>query len=300
MPTDAGRRRVGAPAALTVAALVAVLGAGAVWARGHVTERDRCTATADGQHTDLDAEQAGNAAVISAVAVRRGLPARAASIAIATAMQESKLRNLRYGDRDSVGLFQQRPSQGWGTREQLLDPVYATNAFYDVLVRVEGYQNLPITTAAQRVQRSAFPSAYADHEPQARVAASALTGYSPGALTCTLHEVGAATAAGADPDTPTGRARALASAARTETGRDAQGADGADGTAVRFAIPGDQARRLGWSLAQWAVARASGLDVTSVSTDGLQWRRDAPAARWSPAAGAPPAGTVVIRVATGG
>ena len=122
------------------------------------------------------------------VAVLRQLPARAATIAVATAMQESKLVNLDYGDRDSLGLFQQRPSQGWGTPEQVRDPVYATNAFYDVLVKIDGYRAMQITDVAQQVQRSAFPEAYADHEPDARVLASALSGHSPAAMSCTLDE----------------------------------------------------------------------------------------------------------------
>ena len=109
--------------------------------------RPHCTATALGDGTaELDPEQAGNAAIIAAVAVRRGLPARAATIGIATAMQESKLRNLDYGDRDSLGLFQQRPSQGWGTAGAgAATRSTRRNAFYDVLVKIEGYQNLPIT-----------------------------------------------------------------------------------------------------------------------------------------------------------
>src|SRR6478735_956092 len=112
------------------------------------------------------------------------MPARAATIALATAYQESKLYNIDYGDRDSLGLFQQRPSQGWGSRAQLLDPLYATNAFYDGLAKVDGYEDMRITAAAQHVQRSAFPEAYADHEPDARVLASALSGNSPRAFSC--------------------------------------------------------------------------------------------------------------------
>src|SRR6478752_5974491 len=81
-----------------------------------------CRAVASGQEVTFTPEQMANAATITAVAVRRGLPARAATIALATAIQESKLRNIRFGDRDSLGLFQQRPSQGWGTEEQILDP----------------------------------------------------------------------------------------------------------------------------------------------------------------------------------
>ena len=126
----------------------------------------------------MSIEQAENASIIAAVAERRGLPARAISIAIATAYQESKLRNLDGGDRDSLGIFQQRPSQGWGTPEQIMDPYYATNAFYDALVKIDGYETMEITEAAQTVQRSAFPDAYADHEQDGRTIASAWRAYS--------------------------------------------------------------------------------------------------------------------------
>ncbi len=140
-----------------------------------------------GVGVDLSTEQAENATTIVAVAVRRGLPARAASIALATAYQESKLRNLDHGDRDSLGLFQQRPSQGWGTAEQIQDPYHAVNAFYDALVKVDGYQSMRITEAAQTVQRSGFPEAYADHEADGRALASALTGYSRARFSCVVH-----------------------------------------------------------------------------------------------------------------
>ena len=116
---------------------------------------------------------------ITALALRRGLPARAATIALATAIQESKLRNIRYGDRDSVGLFQQRPSQGWGTVEQILDPEYSTDKFYDALVKVDDWESGTITVVAQKVQRSSYPEAYADHEQEGRILASALAGHSP-------------------------------------------------------------------------------------------------------------------------
>ena len=90
---------------------------------------------------DLTTEQAENATLIAAIGVSRGLPARAVSIALATAYQESKIRNLTHGDRDSLGLFQQRPSQGWGTEEQVRDPYYATNAFYDALAKIPDYKD---------------------------------------------------------------------------------------------------------------------------------------------------------------
>ena len=276
-------------------------GAGVAWSTGllaGVTGQPHCVATALGQSTELDPEQAGNAATIAAVAVHRGLPGRAATIGIATAMQESKLRNLDYGDRDSRGLFQQRPSQGWGTVEQIMDPVYASNAFYDVLVKIEGYQNLPITTAAQQVQRSAFPSAYGDHEPAARIFASTLSGYSTASLSCVLDAPSGLTAQTPAANGLTARATRLAKAALAETGRQAStsGSGEARGTAVTFTVTGAQGRRLGWALAQWAVARAQGLDVVAVRTDGMQWRRDNGEAGWTPTPSAPAAGTVTIQV----
>ena len=151
---------------------------------GPLSRPSGCTAEVAGVSVELTQEQAENAALITGISIQRGLPARAASIALATAYQESKIANIDYGDRDSVGLFQQRPSQGWGTVEQILDPVYSTNAFYDALVEIEDYEMMEITEAAQAVQRSGFPDAYADHEADARALASALTGNSPRAFWC--------------------------------------------------------------------------------------------------------------------
>lgn len=112
----------------------------------------------------LSAEQRQNAATIIAVAQQKGAPPRAWLVALATAKQESDLRNINYGDRDSLGLFQQRPSQGWGTPAQVTDPVYSTTTFLDHLLQVPGWERLPVTVAAQTVQRSAFPDAYAKWE----------------------------------------------------------------------------------------------------------------------------------------
>lgn len=132
-------------------------------------------------------EQAANAATIAAVGISKGLPDRAVTIALATAMQESALRNLDHGDRDSLGLFQQRPSMGWGTPEQIMDPVYSAGIFYDHLADVPGYSRMPLTVAAQKVQRSGFPQAYAKHESDATV------------LTATFGESGTLSCAGPVP-----------------------------------------------------------------------------------------------------
>jgi hypothetical protein len=122
----------------------------------------------------LTGEQVANARTIAQVGYDRGLPQRAVVIALATAMQESALRNLDYGDRDSLGLFQQRPSQGWGTPAQVQDPVYSAGKFYDGLVRVPGWETRRLTDAAQLVQRSGFPEAYQKHEGMAVELAAAL------------------------------------------------------------------------------------------------------------------------------
>lgn len=123
-----------------------------------------------------DPTQVGNAAIIIAVGAQRGVPARGWVIALATAMQESSLRNLSGGDRDSIGLFQQRPSQGWGTPAQLLDPVYASTKFYTKLMTVPGWQTMPLAQAAQAVQNSADGSLYADDEADAHTVVQRLTG----------------------------------------------------------------------------------------------------------------------------
>src|SRR3954451_3142756 len=124
----------------------------------------------------MDPVQAENAAVIAAVAHKRDLPPHAVTVAIAVAMQESRLRNLDHGDRDSLGLFQQRPSQGWGTPEQVQDPVYAAGKFFSHLVKVKGWEDLAVTVAGQQVQRSGRPNAYAQWEPRATAMSRALAG----------------------------------------------------------------------------------------------------------------------------
>jgi hypothetical protein len=169
-------------------AVVVVLGLQAFDRVGPLLSSEGCEARADGHSVSLTLEQAENVSLMAAISVQRGMPARAATIAIATSAQESKLYNIEHGDRDSLGLFQQRPSQGWGTTEQILNPYYSINAFYDALTRVEGYESMQVTQAAQLVQRSAFPDAYAQHEADARVLASALTGNSRRAFSCVVDD----------------------------------------------------------------------------------------------------------------
>ena len=245
-----------------------------------------CRAEVGGHEVTLDSDQAAEAALISAVSVRRGLPARAASIALATAMQESKIRNLDYGDRDSLGVFQQRPSQGWGRPGQIMDPYYASNRFFEALEQVDGYRDLPIDEAAQTVQRSADGSAYAQHEADARALASALTGNSPRAFSC---EVDALPASGQRPGASglTADARAVRAAVRQaygalpDGGYEPEGVTSGhqpgsahyDGRAVDFFFrPVDaDANRAGWSLAQFLVASAERLNVATVIYDDAIW-----------------------------
>ena len=254
-----GRRLLITLAVLAVLAAVGTAGLRAVTTKLHslIPQPEDCTASVDGHDATLDPEQAENAALIAALAVRRGLPARAATIALATAMQESKLYNLQGGDRDSLGLFQQRPSQGWGTRSQVLDPVHAANAFYDALVKIPGYQGLAITVAAQKVQHSAYPAAYAKHEPDARALASALTGYSPHAFSCRFD----------DPEAGAGHPAAL----RKEVGAlfdPLVQTPVVRGSAVTIAVNG---RTPGWAVAQYVVAEAQRLGVHQVSFAGWTW-----------------------------
>ncbi|AEW96350.1 MULTISPECIES: hypothetical protein [Streptomycetaceae] len=275
------RRRVRYGAALLACAAVA----------GYVTFRavtagpaTVCTVRGGGGRLDLRQQQAANAATIGAVAASRDLPERALTIALATAMQESKLRNMGGGDRDSLGLFQQRPSQGWGTAEQIADPVYSANEFFDQLVRIPGYSRLPLTVAAQRVQRSGYPRAYARHEADAALLAAALSGRAP-ALSCTVlsrprrgdaaavrqrlaREFGAGVLAdGGGP------------VAVPADGSPPGAWDGArDGRVV--VVPGDAVAgpavkdpaAHGWVLAQWAVAHAPELRIAQVDYRGRRWR----------------------------
>ncbi|WP_399036057.1 hypothetical protein [Streptomyces sp. ASQP_92] len=243
----------------------------------------RCVAgsdSGDGATFGMSPEQAENAATITAVGLAHKMPERAVTIALATALQESGLRNLDHGDRDSLGLFQQRPSMGWGSAEQIMDPVYSAGKFYQHLAEVPDYSTLPLTVAAQRVQRSGFPEAYAKHEPDATVLMNALTGRESASLTCTV-------AKNAQPGDPArvrdGLTRAFGQgvvpAERTS------GADrdvvvpvrGTEGTAA----PGAGREQRGWALAHWAVAHAAALHIARVEYAGRVWSAEDSAKGWT-------------------
>ena len=238
-----------------------------------------CEVRAGGQVFKLDTSQAGIAATIAGVARRRALPARAVTIAYAAALQESKLQNLDYGDRDSVGVFQQRPSQGWGKPRQLEDPVYATTRFFQALARVPGYQRLPVYKAAQAVQRSADGSAYIQYEHMAAVLARGFTGSDPRSVWCWY----------AGP----ARQRASLTAASQELGR-AFGplparAAGDPRLTLGVRLPAE-----GWSVAAWLVSHASRYGIRDVLCGRYEWRAADGTGGWARAKSPAPAGSVQL------
>lgn len=162
--------------------LIAAVVLGLAWDSRDEVVPGQCTVA--GLAMPLTTEQVANAETIADVGRDRDLPERAIVIALATAQQESRLRNLDYGDRDSLGLFQQRPSSGWGTDAQVQDPVYAAGKFYDHLVEIPGWDTGRLTDVADAVQRSAFPEAYQRWEEMATKLAAAQISGSPDQITC--------------------------------------------------------------------------------------------------------------------
>lgn len=200
----------------------------------------------------VDTGQAAVASTMVGVVRGRALPERAAVLVLAAGFQESKLRNLSGGDRDSVGVLQQRPSQGWGTPAQLQDIRYATGAFLDVLVKQRAWQTRPLDEVIQDVQISADGSAYAKHEDEARQLADALLGLEPAGLSCSF-------------DSPTKVAPAATVAAQLR--RDLPvNPPVADGRTVT--VPGAT-----WQTASWFVANADRLGIDAVAYAGKRWTR---------------------------
>jgi hypothetical protein len=217
-------------------------------------ESTGCRAGVGSSSYRLDAEQAANATTIAVTARRLKLPTAAVTIGLATALQESGLRNLTKGDRDSAGIFQQRPSQGWGTRAQILSPAFAATGFFDGLAKVSGWEKLPLTDAAQAVQRSGHPKAYAKWEPEAKVLARALSGEIPGAFTCSVAKPKPA---------PFSR---LTGALAAELG------------GKTLDTPVDPQR--GWLIASWVVARANAYGITQITVADRRWT--AASGTWKP------------------
>lgn len=259
-------RRWSIVAGLLVLALVVVVGVIAV--RAALTPAPGCTSS-EPDAAPLTVEQADNAATIAAVGSAMGMPNHAVTVALATAMQESGLRNLSGGDRDSAGLFQQRPSQGWGSYEEVTDPVHAAGSFYEKLHAQPDWRTMSVTEAAQVVQRSAAPDAYAQWEPRARSLARALTGEDPAGLTCR----------GLTLSVPGEDVAALA-AAELGTSR----------------LSGPQPEARGWALAGWLVAHAARLGLDAVAYDGRTWTAES--GKWQVTG--PADGVLSLRRATSG
>ncbi len=263
---------------LVLALPLAVLAGFIVWwngGLGPIVGRELCRVDVPGGSVSFDHEQVANASTIAAVAHRRELPTRAVTVGLATAMQESELRNLDGGDHDSAGLFQQRPSQGWGSFDEVTDPVYAADAFFTALVTVERWQHLPVTVAAQTVQRSAYPDAYQQHADEAKILAAALTGHRGAALSCTVRAEEERDQK-LDPTGLTPRATSLRTQMEDAWGTQSLGgfAPGGvtrsqpsahnEGRAIDvFFEPANEPRMRhdGWALAHWLVAHADQLDV---------------------------------------
>jgi hypothetical protein len=258
--------------AAVVILVVGLIGA-SIWFVASRTSDDEASGPPPGCHVSLDSEtytfgveQTAHATTIAAVGKRMGMPDHAVTVAIATALQESRLHNLDHGDRDSLGLFQQRPSQGWGSPGEVMTPHYAAGVFFQRLAGVEGWDTLPVTTAAQLVQRSAAPEAYGKWEHQARALAQATTSEIAAGLTCRLDAVPAAEST----------APLRLSIAR-ELGSPA------------LEVPVPDAR--GWTVATWLVAHSADFGITSVTYSGQLWTPSA--GRWLAYGGPPDA---VVRV----
>jgi hypothetical protein len=227
----------------------------------------------------LDTQQASIAATIAGVAADEGLPAHAVTIAYATAMQESKMHNLAYGDRDSVGVFQQRPSEGWGTARQLQDPAYATAKFFTALAQVHGWQELPVDQAAQDVQHSADGSAYSQYDLMARAMAIAFTGQA-------AHGVWCWPGPGPQPAPNLNGARsALTEAFGTPgDGRSVTGIT-SSGKAATLAVAVRVEPERAWAVASWLVTHAQAYGISDVRYGGYQWTASDGSRGWQPATG---------------
>jgi hypothetical protein len=215
-----------------------------------------CSADGNGQLIPLATGQAGIASTIAGVARQDAMPRRAVTVAYAAALQESKLQNLHYGDRDSVGIFQQRPSEGWGPARKLENPVYATTKFFAALAGVPRYRRIPVYRAAQDVQHSADGVAYSQYQQTAASLATAFTGTAPHAVWCWYG------------DPPTGPAK-LTAAARDLTrtfGPLAQHRAGDPVLSVHVTSAKDS-----WAVAAWLVSHAGDYGIRAVRYHRYLW-----------------------------
>lgn len=242
-------------AAVIVAVLAVLAGAGtyAFFAvRDKIATATGCTFTDASGKTELDTDKAAIASTLAGVVTTKNLPDRAAFLLIMAAWQESGLRNLPYGDRDSVGVLQQRPSQGWGTPEQISDVHYASTRFLDELVKQDDWKTADPAHVIDTVQRSADESAYNQHKDEAQALAQVLLGNVPAGLSCefdkpTVVATPAKVAEQLQADLPVNKP---AVSGRT------------------VSVPG-----AGWQTAIWFVANADRLGIDSVGYAGKRWTR---------------------------
>jgi hypothetical protein len=204
----------------------------------------------------VDPDQAAVASTMVGVVITRGLPERAAVLVLAAGLQESKLRNLASGDgdRDSVGVLQQRPSQGWGTVAQLGDLHFATGAFLDALQKQPNWQTEPLADAIQAVQISADGSLYAQHEGEAQALADALTGVNPAGISCSFPSP-----------------KQVASVQQVSAGVSADlpvNPPEVDASQRSVSVPGAT-----WATAAWFVANADRFGIDSVGYAQREWTR---------------------------
>jgi hypothetical protein len=265
--------------------VVVLLGAGAYFAYSayhHVSTlliSPGCQAGSGKNTVSLDTQQASIAATIAGVAASKQLPTRAVTVAYATAMQESKLHNLDYGDRDSIGVFQQRPSEGWGTTAELQDPVYATGAFFGALTKVPNWSTIPVDQAAQAVQHSADGSAYSRYDLMASAMTSAFTGQWARSVYCW---------AGAGPKPArnlTGAEAALGHAFGTPGADRAVTAIVTSGPAKSPTVAVRVQPGRAWAVASWLVTHAQSYGISDVRYHGYQWTASDGSRGWRPATG---------------
>jgi hypothetical protein len=273
VPTNPRKRRL-TPGILLVVIAAALAGYFLLGRGNPILTGSGCQAGTGKAAISLDTEQAAIAATIAGVAAHRAMPTRAVVVAYAAAMQESKMHNLNYGDLDSVGIFQQRPSEGWGPARKLMDPVYATTRFFEALATVPGYTHKPVYTAAQAVQRSADGYAYLQYQPAATQLAADFTGHSAHAVWCWSdgRDRGRADLAAARRalDHTFGRVRSHPLTSRGD----------APAMVVRAPRP-----VLGWAVAAWLVTHAASYGIRDVHYAGFRWQASTGGSGWTRDAG---------------
>jgi hypothetical protein len=271
-----------------VAVVAILLAIGGYLAYRHVrTGLSGCEADGSSDPIALNPQQAAIAATIAGVAHARQLPAGAVTIAYATAMQESHMQNLSSGDLDSVGVFQQRPSEGWGTPSQLIDPVYATGKFFEALVKVPDYLRIPVDQAAQDVQHSADGSAYLNYAPEAARMSGAFTGRAPHAVWC-WYASGSTQGSPASPEITLMRQQLVRTFGRLAVRQPAAA------SSVTVADVVVRRHTAGWAVASWLVTHATAYGISNVLYSGYQWSEAAGGKGWTrdPTA---PSGSVELR-----